>query len=94
MREVAVTDGDKVEAMIKFGWSVPYYGIGDLVAYMNEVSQADIDALYDEYNQKYEIVHIEETITNESYMNPFLRKYLYQCNLRAYIASGQTEPDE
>ena len=27
-------------------------------------------------------------------MNPFLRKYLYQCNLRAYIASGQTEPDE
>ena len=55
MREVAVTDGDKVEAMIKFGWSVPYYGIGDLVAYMNEVSQGDIDALYDEYNQKYEI---------------------------------------
>ena len=55
MREVAVTDGDKVEAMIKFGWSVPYYGIGDLVAYMNEVSQGDVDALYDEYNQKYEI---------------------------------------
>ena len=55
MREVAVTDGDKVEAMIKFGWSVPYYGIGDLVAYMNEVSQADIDALFDEYNTKYEI---------------------------------------
>ncbi len=57
MREVAVTDGDKVEAMVKFGWSVPYYGIGDLVAYMNEVSKADIDALYDEYNQKYEIVY-------------------------------------
>ncbi|MBP5464789.1 MAG: L-arabinose isomerase [Treponema sp.] len=57
MREVAVTDGDKVAAMVKFGWSVPYYGIGDLVAYMNEVSQADIDALYDEYNQKYEIVY-------------------------------------
>lgn len=29
------------------------------------------------YNCKYEVVHIEETITNESYMNPFLRKYLY-----------------
>ena len=57
MREVAVTDGDKVEAMIKFGWSVPYYGIGDLVAYMNDVSQGDIDSLFDEYNQKYEIVY-------------------------------------
>ena len=57
MREVAVTDGDKVAAMVKFGWSVPYYGIGDLVAYMNEVKQGDIDALYDEYNQKYEIVY-------------------------------------
>lgn len=57
MREVAVTDGDKVEAMIKFGWSVPYYGIGDLVAYMNEVSQSDIDALFDEYHETYEIVY-------------------------------------
>ncbi|MCR5218198.1 L-arabinose isomerase [Treponema sp.] len=55
MREVAVTDGDKVEAMIKFGWSVPYYGIGDLVAYMKEVSDGDVNALFDEYNQKYEI---------------------------------------
>lgn len=57
MREVAVTDGDKVEAMIKFGWSVPYYGIGDLVAYMNDVKDSDINALFDEYNQKYEIVY-------------------------------------
>ena len=57
MREVAVTDGDKVEAMIKFGWSVPYYGIGDLVAYKNEVSDSDVNALYDEYNEKYEIVY-------------------------------------
>ena len=30
MRNVAVTDGDKVEAQIKFGWTVDYYGIGDL----------------------------------------------------------------
>lgn len=83
MREVAVTDGDKVEAMIKFGWSVPYYGIGDLVAYMNEVSQADIDALYDEYNQKYEIVlgndkdftisHIKEQAKIEIALRRFLK---------------------
>lgn len=40
------------------------------------------------YKQKYEIVHIQETKTGENYMNPFLRKYIYEINLRAYVASG------
>ncbi|MBP5157246.1 MAG: L-arabinose isomerase, partial [Treponema sp.] len=83
MREVAVTDGDKVAAMVKFGWSVPYYGIGDLVEYMNAVKQADIDALYDEYNAKYEIVlgtdkdftvsHIKEQARIELALRAFLK---------------------
>ena len=83
MRDVAVTDGDKVEAMIKFGWSVPYYGIGDLVAYMNDVTQSEIDALYDEYNQEYEIVlgkdkdfdiaHIKEQAKIEIALRRFLK---------------------
>src|SRR5574344_343232 len=49
MREVAVTDGDKVEAMIKLGWSVPYYGIGDLVAYMDKVTEKQIDERVKKY---------------------------------------------
>lgn len=64
--------------------------VGDLI----DVPVPGKDGTEEIYNQKYEIVHIEETITSESTMNPFLRKYLYQCNLRAYIASGQTEPEE
>jgi len=56
MRDVAVTDGDKVEAMIKLGWSVPYYGIGDLVEYCKAVKDADIDALTTRYEGEYEIV--------------------------------------
>src|SRR6202040_2456461 len=36
MRQVAVTEGDKVEAQIKFGWTVNGYGIGDLVKRINE----------------------------------------------------------
>ncbi|MBN1616631.1 MAG: L-arabinose isomerase [Spirochaetales bacterium] len=55
MREVAVTDGDKVEAMIRFGWSVPYYGIGDLVEYMNQVSDGDITQAIAGYEKKYDI---------------------------------------
>ncbi len=53
MRQVAVTDGDKVEAEIKFGYSVNGYGIGDLVKVINEVSDDAIGKLASEYEQKY-----------------------------------------
>ena len=53
MRYVAVTDGDKVEAELKFGFSVNTHGIGDLVAAINEVSEEAIDALINEYQSTY-----------------------------------------
>lgn len=53
MRQVAVTDGDKVEAEIKFGYSVNGYGIGDLVKVINGVGDAEINALVDEYQTNY-----------------------------------------
>lgn len=56
MRYVAVTEGDKVEAELKFGYSVNTYGIGDLVKVINEVSDRDIDALVKEYEEQYKVV--------------------------------------
>lgn len=56
MRFVAVTDGDKVEAERVFGFSVNTHGIGDLVKFVNEVSDADVDKLIAEYNEKYILV--------------------------------------
>jgi L-arabinose isomerase len=53
MRFVAVTDGDKVEAELKFGFSVNTYGIGDLVAVINSVSDEAVKALTDEYEATY-----------------------------------------
>lgn len=55
MRTVAVTDGDKVEAQIKFGWTVDYYGIGDLAAEMKEVSDADVEELMEAYKEAYDL---------------------------------------
>ena len=49
MREVAVTEGDKVEAQIKFGLSVNGYGVGDLVKIVNGVTDKEIDKLVKEY---------------------------------------------
>ena len=55
MREVAVTEGDKVEAQIKFGISVNGYGVGDLVKLVNEVTDKDIDKLVKEYLDLFEV---------------------------------------
>ena len=57
MRNVAVTEGDKVEAQIKFGWEIDAYNVTDLAEYVNQVSAGDIDALVDEYYEKYEIIY-------------------------------------
>ena len=56
MRYVAVTEGDKVEAEIKFGYSVNTYGIGDLVNVINETTDSDTDKLVKEYEGKYNVV--------------------------------------
>lgn len=56
MRYVAVTDGDKVEAEIKFGYSVNTHGIGDLVKVINEVADKDVDKLVKEYEERYNVV--------------------------------------
>jgi len=56
MRQVAVTEGDKVQAEIQFGWSVNGYGVGDLVEYVRAVSDAEVDRLMKEYEERYEVV--------------------------------------
>jgi L-arabinose isomerase len=53
MREVAVTDGDKVAAQIRFGWSVNSYGVGELVKRVAAVAAADVDALLGTYKKEY-----------------------------------------
>lgn len=56
MRNVAVTEGDKVEAQIKFGWEVDAYPVNEIAEAVAQVSQADINALVEEYYDKYEIL--------------------------------------
>ncbi|ANC41957.1 L-arabinose isomerase [Hafnia alvei] len=53
MREVAVTEGNKVSAQIQFGYSVNGYALGDLEQVVNEVSHNDISALVEEYEASY-----------------------------------------
>ena len=55
MREVAVTEGDKVEVQAKLGWQVNTWAVGDLVREMNAVTEAEIDALMAEYQARYDM---------------------------------------
>jgi L-arabinose isomerase len=55
MREVAVTEGDKVEAQMRMGYSVNGFGVGDLVAKVNQVGGKQIDALVTEYSSVYNV---------------------------------------
>lgn len=55
MRQVAVTEGDKVEAEIKFGYSVNGYGMGDLTKVVQAVPEASIDQLVAEYEAAYQL---------------------------------------
>ena len=56
MRNVAVTEGDKVEAQIKFGWEIDAYPVNEIADYVEAVSKGDTDALVEEYYDKYEIL--------------------------------------
>ena len=55
MREVAVTEGDKVEVQTRLGWQVNTWAVGDLVKEMNAVTESEIDALMAEYQEKYDM---------------------------------------
>ncbi len=55
MRDVAVTEGDKVEAQIQLGWTVDYWPVGDLVEVVDAVSEADIDKAYQELESLYQM---------------------------------------
>lgn len=57
MRNVAVTEGDKVEAAIQFGWTVDYFGVGDLVEELSKVPDREIQSVYEECKSLYDFEH-------------------------------------
>ena len=79
MRDVAVTDGDRVESEIRFGWNVNYYGLGDIVEIANELSDAEITEKYNEYLQKYtmntdDLAAVREQAKYEAALEKFFKK--------------------
>ncbi|WP_440133487.1 L-arabinose isomerase [Chitinophaga sancti] len=86
MREVAVTEGDKVEAELQFGYSVNGYGIGDVVAYVNQVADAAVDKLVAEYAEVYKL---GATLVKGAAQHASLRDAArIELGLRAFLEEG------
>ena len=86
MRNVAVTEGDKVEAELKFGYSVNTYGIGDLVKVINETSDAAIDTLVTEYADSYTL---SPSLVKGGAMHQSLREAAkIEIGLQAFLEDG------
>jgi L-arabinose isomerase len=86
MRYVAVTDGDKVEAEYKFGYSVNTYGIGDLVKVIGEATDAEVDALCTEYADTYTLA---STLQSGAEQHSSLREAArIEIGLRNFLQSG------
>ncbi|WP_211744916.1 L-arabinose isomerase [Paenibacillus sp. Marseille-Q4541] len=94
MREVAVTDGDKVEAQVKLGWSINGYGVGDLVQYVNDVSEGEISSLYEEYQSLYTITpeadkssDIKESILYQARLELGMKRFLEDGGFKAFTTT-------
>ena len=86
MRQVAVTEGDKVEAEIRFGYSVNGYGIGDLVKVVNAVTDGEITKLASEYEQKYTL---QASLRKGGDKHTSLREAArIEIGLRAFLQQG------
>ncbi|GGF89420.1 hypothetical protein GCM10010916_03450 [Paenibacillus abyssi] len=86
MRQVAVTEGDKVEAQIKFGWSINGYGIGDLVQRMKEVSDSEVKQLLGEYAERYEIS--EASRNTPAIWDSIAEQARIELGMKAFLEEG------
>jgi L-arabinose isomerase len=91
MRDVAVTEGDKVEAQIRLGYTVKGYGMGDLAASVNKITDAQIDKLITEYEQSYDLTkplraggEKRESLREAAKIELGLRAFLEQGNFHAF----------
>lgn len=96
MRDVAVTEGDKVEVALKLGWTCDAYGIGDLVDRIKVVEDEAVEVLMNEYEEKYEICedgkiegYVRDSIKYQAKVEIALRGLLEDGGYTAFTTNFQ-----
>ena len=94
MRRVGVTEGDKVAAETRFGYSVDGYGVGDLVAEVNRVTEASVGRLCSEYAERYSVAPAlrkgggkHESLRDAARIELGLRSFLEQGGFRGFTTT-------
>ena len=94
MREVAVTEGDKVQAQIKFGYSVSGYGMGDLASCLNNFSNGEVMALVQEYEESYQMGQelldggaLRESVVDAARIELAMRAFLKEGGFSAFTTT-------
>ncbi|GAB4461315.1 MAG: L-arabinose isomerase [Anaerolineae bacterium] len=94
MREVAVTEGDKVNAQMRLGYSVNGYGVGDLVRLVNEVSDGEVDQVIQEYLDQYDVAPAlrpggerNQSLRDGARIEVGLRHFLEHGNFKGFTTS-------
>ena len=86
MRQVAVTEGDKVEAELQFGYSVNGYGLGNLVAHVAGAGEGEVDALCEEYADSYTMM--EGLLPGGARHESLREAARIELGLRSFLADG------
>ena len=86
MRDVAVTEGDKVEAQLRLGYAVNGYGVGDLAAYVKEIEDSAIDRLIGEYAELYDIT--KSAAKGGSHHRALWESARIELGMRAFLIEG------
>jgi len=91
MRDVAVTEGNKVDAQIQFGFSVSGYGVGDVVAHIREVAGREVDELVDRYRASYQLPDVSDrtmdSIRSAARQELGLRAFLQERDCGAFTTN-------
>lgn len=96
MRDVAVTEGDKVEAEVKFGWEIDAYNITDVAEYVKSAPKGDVDALLQEYYDSYDLIldgrdpeDFKAHVREQAAIEVGFRKFVEEHDYHAVVTSFQ-----
>ena len=94
MRDVAVTEGDKVEAQIRLGYDVYGYGVGDLVRALNQAPTGDIQKITEAYLDEYDVVpdlqpggERHESLIESARIEAGMRNFLEAGSFKAFTTT-------
>ena len=90
MREVAVTEGDKIEAQIRMGWHVNSWGIGDLADMMKEIPDSDVGTALDDASRRYEMATDDiAEVRNQLRVKLALERFMKENGVTAFVTAFQ-----